>query len=598
MSRALNPQSLFRGLESALAIGALLLMALLPVIDLSQRNIYGRTVFGAAGLVEHLTLWAAFLGAAIATRTDSHLKFAAHSGLPDGVRLIFSYFTSFVSTAVSFGLTVGAVIFIRAEMESPVEIGGVLPVWVINAVLPVAFAIMTWRFVTLAKGTAGRVFALLGVGAALALGFLPAELFQNAVTPGIIVLILAGVLGAPIFVVIGGASLLLFASEGVSIAAIPVETYRIVTSPLVPAIPLFTLTGYMLSHGHAANRLIAVFRSLFASFPGGLVISTTVVCAFFSALTGASGVTILALGGLLLPVLTASGFSNRFSTGLITSTGSIGLLFPPSLAVIMYAVVTKMPIADLFLAGLIPGLIMVAAISLVGVINDPIKAADRPKFSAMEALKSVWVAKWELALPPFIIFAIFSGFSTLIEAAAMMAVYVLFIQIFIHREMNPFRDLPEIGFRSINLTGGIFIILGVALGLNNYFVDASIPYVLREWAEANIDSRIQFLLMLNAALIVVGALMDITSAIIVVVPLIVPIAHFFGIHPLHLAIIFLVNLELGYLTPPVGMNLFLASFRFEKSLTEIYLSTLPFFAILLAVLMLVTFAPFLIIGAN
>lgn len=583
--------------ESSAAILAVLIMAFLPVIDLTQRNIYGRTIIGASGLVEHLTLWVAFLGAAIATRTDGHLKFAAINRV-SGADRVFGVLNTFLSAAVSFGLFVGALVFVQVEMESPSKIAGLVPIWMISAILPVAFALITARFVWLSGSRLAAVAGVIGIALSAALGFAPTEWVDQSALYIIVLLIIGGLLGAPIFVVIGGASLILFHAQAISVAAISIETYRIVTSPLVPAIPLFTLTGYILSQGNASNRLIDLFRALFAWMPGGLVIATTLICAFFSSLTGASGVTILALAPLLLPILMSNGFSEKFSMGLITSTGSIGLLFPPSLAVIMYAVVAKLPVTDLFIAGFIPGVLMVAAVGAIGLINDPVKPSDRPKFDLTRALAGLWRAKWELALPPFVIFAIFTGYATLIEAAAITVVYSLFIQIIIHRELNPFRELGEIAFRSVTLTGGVFIILGVALGLNNYFVDAGVPTLVSDWVSENIDSKVQFLLLLNATLIVVGALMDITSAIIVMVPLILPISQLFGVHPLHLAVIFLVNLELGYLTPPVGMNLFLASYRFEKPLSEIYFSTLLFFAVLLAILALVTFAPFLVIGAR
>jgi tripartite ATP-independent transporter DctM subunit len=391
--------------------------------------------------------------------------------------------------------------------------------------------------------------------------------------------------------------MLLFA-DGIPIAAIPVETYRIVVSPSIPAIPLFTLTGYLLAEGGSSARLVRLFRALFAWMPGGLVVATTLVCAFFSTFTGASGVTILALGGLLLPVLTQNGLSERFSIGLVTSTGSIGLLFPPSLAVILYGIVAQVPINDLYIAGIIPGMLMVLAVSLYGLAQSLRAAVPRPAFDLREARDAVWDAKWELLLPVVALIAIFGGFTTLIESAALTVVYALIMQTLIHREVSPTRDLPPILTKSVTLIGGVFAILGVAMGLTSYLVDAMVTMQAAEWVQQFVESPLVFLLVLNIFLLVVGTVLDGVSAIIVVVPLIVPIAEAFGIAPLHLAVIFLINLELGYLSPPVGMNLFLAGLRFNRPMTEIFRSTLPFFFILLGVVLFVTYVPALTLGAR
>jgi tripartite ATP-independent transporter DctM subunit len=363
-----------------------------------------------------------------------------------------------------------------------------------------------------------------------------------------------------------------------------------VVSPLILAIPLFTLTGYLLAEGRSSKRLLRLFRALFAWLPGGLVIATTLVCAFFSTFTGASGVTILALGGLLLPVLMEDGLPERFAIGLITSTGSIGLLFPPSLAVILYGVIAHVPIGDLYAAALLPGLLMVGIVALYGLTQGLRSKAPRPPFRTAEILGAVWEAKWEILLPVIAVASIFSGFMSLIEAAALTVVYALATLTLIHRDISV-RALPGIIVRSTTIIGGVFAILGVAMGLTNYLVDAMVPMHAAEFVRQFVHSPIVFLLLLNLFLLAVGCLMDIYSAIIVVVPLIQPISQQYGINPLHLGVIFRVNLELGYLHPPVGMNLLLASLRFDKPVMTVFRGTLPFFAALAGLVLLVTYLP-------
>jgi tripartite ATP-independent transporter DctM subunit len=377
-----------------------------------------------------------------------------------------------------------------------------------------------------------------------------------------------------------------------------VETYRIIVSPGIPTIPLFTLTGNLLAEGKASQRLVRLFRALFGWMPGGLAIAATLVCAFFTTFTGASGVTILALGALLLPVLLQGGYPDRFSVGLLTATGSIGLLFPPSLAVILYAVVARVPIPDLFKAGILPGMLMVVAVCAFGILEATRSKAPRRRFELREASRALWGAKWEVLLPVIALAGIFGGLCTLIEAAAITVVYALLVEAAVYRDLRPIRDLPLVFVKCGTLIGGVFIILGVAMGLTNYLVDAEVPAGAAAWVQGHVHSRLVFLLALNGFLVVVGCLMDIFSAIVVVVPLILPISQVFGIHPLHLGMIFLANLELGYLTPPVGMNLFLASYRFEKPLLQVYRHAAPFLAVLLAVVLLITYIPAITLGAG
>ena len=586
-------------LEGIVCAGALLGMVLLPIGDLLFRLVTRTGIPGAIDYTQHLSLWVGFFGAVVAARQGCHLSLAAQPTSTSRATPSRVWAIATVSAAVSLCLAVASWRFLSSELASPLRIGGWLSVPVAASVLPIAFLLIGVHFIVRAGGWIMQASAL---GAALAL--LLAFHFVDAVAPAPIVvalvglLVLGGILGLPIFVMLGGIALVLFYGDGVPAAAIPVETYRLVVSPSIPSIPLFTLEGFILESGNAANRLVRLFRALFGWLPGGIVVAATLVCAFFSAFTGASGVTILALGGLLLPALRASGNTERFSVGLITSTGSIGLLFPPSLAVILYGVVAHVPIPDLFRAGVIPGVLMVAAICVYGVVQSRRSPAATVRFDAHEAKSALWESRFELLLPIVVLIALFGGFATLIEAAAISAFYVIVIEVVVRGDLSAREDLPGVLLRCARLLGGVFAIIGVAMGLTNYLVDAMIPMKLVAWVGAHVESRVVFLLMLNVLLLLVGCVMDIFSAIFVVLPLILPASQLFHVDPLHLGVIFLLNLEIGYLTPPVGMNLFLASYRLEKPIIEVYRSIAPFLAVLVAVLLIITLFPSLVLGAK
>jgi len=585
--------------ENAVGATVLFCMTTLPVLEMALRTLFGIGILGSIAYVQNLSLWVGFVGAMIAAREGKHLSLSTNAvQLNPKIQWIVQSFPVAVTAAVTAGLFWACLDFVRIELDSPERVGGAVPIWIAEAILPAAFATIMVRLISRAQSWHSRFAALFGIAVTLAIATASPETAPTLVWPAIGILIAAAVFGAPIFVVLGGAALILFFADDVPVAAIPVEAYRIVTSPTIPAIPLFTLTGFLLAEGRASERLVRLFRALFGWMPGGMAIVTTLVCAFFATFTGASGVTILALGGLLLPVLLRSGYRDRFSIGLLTSTGSIGLLFPPSLAVILYAVVAWVPIPDMFVAGIVPGLLMVGAVCLLSLREGLRAESSRVPFDRQEALQAISSAKWELLLPVMILTGIFGGLMTLVEAAAVAAVYTLFTEATIHRDLDVRNDLPRVFVMCTTLIGGVFIILGVALGLTNYLVDAQVPMKATAWVKSYIESPLLFLLALNVFLLIVGCLMDIYSAIVVVVPLLTPIATAFGIEPLHLAMIFLVNLELGYMTPPVGMNLFMASIRFERSLPEIYRGTLPFLLVLLLVLILVTYVPSLIIGVG
>ncbi len=585
---------LFRWGENSLAGLTLLLMAGLPVVEIVLRVLFNTGIPASSTYVQNLTLWVGFSGAVLAARDDGHLTFFLGRDLfPQGTHNYCVALIAMVSTTVAASLSWAALDFVRADMQSPVVVAGWLPTWAVEAILPASFAVIALHFATKPETALTRLFAFLGIPVAAGIGlFLPMH-SPEFLWIALFILFLAAVLGTPIFIILGGGTLLLFQVEGTTAAAIPVEAYRLVVSPSIPAIPLFTLAGYILAEGGASRRLVRVFRAWFGWLPGGLAVVVTMLCAFLTTFTGASGVTILAVGGLLLPVLIESGYRKSFSIGLLTSTGSVGLLFPPSLAVILYGVMAHVSILDLFKAGILPGLLLVTAVCVLGIREAWSKTGPRVPFSMGEGMSALWEAKWELITPVLVLGSLFGGYGTLIETAAITAVYTMVVEVFIHRELDIRRDFPAVLIKCLTLIGGVFAILGVAMGLANYLVDAEVPMRAANWFQTHIESKFVFLLALNLFLILVGCVLDIFSAITIVVPLIQPISQVFGIDPLHLGMIFLLNMQLGYLTPPVGLDLFFASYRFRVPLAQVFRYTFPFFLAMLIVLLLVTYVPWL-----
>lgn len=406
----------------------------------------------------------------------------------------------------------------------------------------------------------------------------------------IAILVLGAFLGAPLFVVIGGLAMAFFASQGVDLSTVTVNLYRMTSLSILVAIPLFTFAGYLLAESKSPERLVRLYRAFFSWLPGGMAVVALIACSFFTAFTGASGATIIALGGLLHPILLKEKYPEKFSLGLLTTCGSLGLLFPPSLPLILYALVAKVNVDELFLAGVIPGTILILALSLFCIITGKTRKVDRQPFSWTEARKALKEAFWLIPLPLLVLGGIYGGIFTPFEAAAIAVVYVLFVEMVIYRDINWTKDLPRITAESMTLVGGVLLILGCALGFTDYLIDEQIPMKAVELMRTYIHSQFVFLIVLNIFLLIVGCLMDMFSAI-VVLPLVLPIAKEFGIDPIHLGIIFLVNLEIGYSTPPMGLNLFIASFRFQKKIPELYKASLPFLAVLFAVLILITYVP-------
>jgi C4-dicarboxylate transporter DctM subunit len=409
-------------------------------------------------------------------------------------------------------------------------------------------------------------------------------------TLAVIITVVLLLIGAPIFIVICGLTLYLFFSSQIDTSAIIVEIYRLATTPVLVAIPLFTFTGYLLSESGAPRRLIRLSNAILGWLPGGLSVIALSTCAIFTALTGATGLTIIALGGILLPAMMRARYPEPFSLGLITTSGTLGLLFPPSLPLIIYAVVAKVRIDHLFIAGILPGVLLVGLLSTFSIYISVRSDVPRSRFQFNEVFGALKDAVWELPLPLVVLGGIYSGFFAVSEAAAISVVYVLLVEVVIYRDIK-FRALPGVMRQSMVLVGGILIILGAAMGLTNYLIDAQIPLKMLDFFKAHIHSKIVFLMVLNGFLLAVGCTMGIFSALVVVVPLMGPIAQAYGIHPIHLGIIFLTNLEIGASIPPLGINLFIASMRFEKPVLRLYVASLPFIAILLLALALITYWP-------
>ena len=576
--------------EKILAVAALSIMSLLPVAEMLSRMAKLGGVIGSTIFVQHLTLWVGFLGAGLAASSGRLLSLSANTFLSKKWLPPVAVFTAAVTAAISLSLAWASLQFVLAEREGGMLIALGIPRWVAEGIMPVGFLLIALRSVWHASDSMKlRLVAALGLAAPLVF-FLATKPEGNLVLwGGLLVILAAALLGLPIFATLGGIALLLFWNGGVPVASVPVETYRLVASPVLPSIPLFTFAGYLLVEGGASVRLLRVYSAWLGWMPGGLAITTAVVCAVFT--WAGSGVTILSMGALLLPMLMKARYTEGFSIGLINGSGSLGLLFPPSLPVILYGIYARTAIDRLFIGGFAPGLLMVAMVAAYGVFHGVRHGAERSKFSWGEAKRSLWEAKWELALPFIVLFGLFGGFGTLVEAGAVTVLYAFVVECFILRGFSPLRDFSRVTIECVTVVGGVLMIIGVAVGFTNYLVDAQVPGMLIAWVQANIHSKYVFLLLLNVLLLVKGSFMDVFSAIIVLVPLITPIAAKFGIDPVQLGIIFLANGELGYLTPPVGINLCLSAYRFKMPVTSVYRATLPFYLILLAGVLLITYIP-------
>ncbi len=600
------------GLATALLL-AVIIARLFGVSALRASNDY----------IRHLVLWITFTAAMITPREGRHLSLSIGvERLPEKARQWVQAVTSLVSTLVTTTLTFSSLSFVLLGFDPAARVG-VVPIRIAGLIMPFGFAVMSARFIAhTPRGGGRRWISAIGVPAGLIVGSsalfnilslaFPAAsplgrwlaaagpafasslgpVFSAVHLPLLLILLLCIFLGAPIFVLLGGAASLFFLHSGGALETSANQAYTMLTGDVIPSIPLFTLAGYIISESKAGERLVRLFRAVFGGLPGGLAFMSVLICAFLTTFTGASGVTIIAVGSLLLFILTGNGYKERFGTGLITASGSIGLLFPPSLPVILYGVVSMTNIKQMFVAGILPGIFLILSLTGLGVWRALRDRIPRTRFNGREALPAFALSIGEIALP-FLILALFLlGITTLVETGAVAVFYALVLEVFIHRDLK-IRQLPGVFFKSVVILGGILTILANANALSYYIVDAEIPTQLTHWLRTYIHSPYVFLLLLNVVLLIKGFFMDIFSAITIVVPLIAPLGVLYGITPVHLGIIFLANLELGYLTPPLGLNLFLASYRFNKPLVSIYRDVLPFQLVMLAAVLVITYVPWL-----
>ena len=582
---------------AGLALGGIMLI---PLAEIASRKFLNTAIPGAGAYAANLTLWLGMLGAAIAARDGKLLSLATGEFLPkgrlgDAAHILAAAIGAMISTMFAMGSTV----LVQSDRLVGDQIAEGFPKWIADLALPIGFGLIALRLVWRASPLWwGRAVALLGIAAGLLL-YQQRGLFENqSVMPWFALVLIGGILGAPIFALLGGFALFASLTLGNPPAVLPLMAYQeLTTSTGIAAIPLFTLAGFLLAEGKSSERLLRVFRAWVGWAPGGTAVAAATLCAFFTLFTGGSGVTILVLGGLLLPALVNSGYRERFSIGLLTASGSLGLLFPLSLPLMLYGIVSqKASIEDLFIGGLLPGLLMLGLLAALGVREGIITQAQRNPFRVREAMESLWEAKWELMLPVFVVGSFVGGVATLVESAPIAALYTVIVQRYIHRDLPSWRDVFRVAADCIALVGGVLIILAVAAGLTDYLVYAEVPTALVQWTQSHVESKLMFLLVLNVFLLLVGTLMDIFSAIVVVVPLILPLAEVYGVNPVHLGIIFVANLELGFLHPPLGLNLLLASVRFKKPVLEVTWATLPMLGILAIGVLLITYVPWLTLG--
>jgi len=603
--------------EAWAVVAIVLAMVLLPTAKALLRRLTGAELPGAAVYTQHLTLWVGFIGALLATAAGKHLALSTLEMLPAGrVRNFARGYGDLVSAFVSAVLAYASLVVVLADRTRPDTLAGGLPEWWTEVIVPIGFVVMAFRFARLSpqRGTriAGYVLAALvlpfcagAVADAFGVAGFPvvpdASALFGAHTgwiawPGALLLLAAFLLGTPVFVVMAGFALLLFFLGGTPVASVPAQTFLLVGESSLPAIPLLTAAGYLLAESNASNRLVRAAQSLVGWLPGGLAIMSVFVCAIFTTFTGASGVTILAVGGILFPSLVKAQYPEGFSLGLVTASGSLGLLFFPSIPVLLYAVVAQLSIHDLYIGGFVPGVLMIVLVAGYGMFIGLRSKTPRQPFSFKEARQAVWDAKWDLGLPVLVVVAVVSGFATIVEAAALGAAYAIVVELVIFRDLHPTRDLPRVLEHASTLVGSVIILLGIALGITNYLVDAEVPTLVVNWVQQHIHHQWQFLLVLNLLLLVLGSVLEIYSAILVLAPLVAPLGRAFNVEPVHLGVVFLANLELGFLFPPMGLNLFLSASRFRKPLPVLYREAMPFLIIMSIGVLLITYWPAITTG--
>lgn len=574
---------------------ALSLLMLLPLADIALRKFVPRGVSGAMIFVQQLTLLIGMLGACIAARENRLLSLSTLGTLLEGRwKTAASLFTGACSASIAALLCGAGFQFVWTERSAGKLLAYGIPAWCVQALLPLGFAALALRLAWhSAQFWKLRAAVALLVAAAIATGMHPPLPAEKLVIPALLLLAVATIIGIPVFTTLGGVALILFWGQQIPVASLSVDHYSMVMNPSLATFPLFTMAGYFLAEGGAPRRFLSVFQALFGSMSGGAAIVTALICAFFTSFTGASGVTIVAIGGLLMPVLLAERYSHKTALGLVTGAGSLGVLLPPCLPLILYGIIARIPINKMFLGGILPGFVMVLAASVWGIGQGRKTGVARRPFEWAKARSALWEAKWELAIPLVVFAALFSGLASPVEAAALTAFYAFLVETVVYRDLSFRKDVTRVMTDCGMLVGGVLLILGVAMGLTNFLVDAEVTARAVEWTTRVIHSRWVFLLVLNLFLLVIGCLMDIYSAIMIQVPLLVPIGAAFGIDPVHLGIIFLANLELGYLTPPVGLNVYMSAYRFKKTVPEVWRAVLPIVAVLFAGVLLITYVPWL-----
>lgn len=572
----------FRLPEMLLAGGALLLMLALPLGEMFLRPLLGKGIANAPVFVQHLGLVLAMFGALLAERSGHLTSLGAGLAASPDVRLRT---LAIASAKGGSGLICGMLAqsswtFVLGEMAAAHAIAYAIPGWLFQLAMPAGFALLGYRLASRnTAGWTGRIVASLLVAA----GWFFAAQFGGASLPFLpfaLALLLILLCGAPIFVVLGGLALALFWSEGQPLAAVPLSHYQITVNPSLPALPLFTLAGLIFARTGAAARLGTLFTALFGGGARGTAVAGAVLCSCFTALTGGSGVTILALGGLLLPLLTQAGFPERRGIGLVTSASALGVLLAPSVPLIMYAIIARVPINTMFLAGVLPAFVMIFFLLVVGGFlkrdDAAVDLAARQKMhpDLRAARHAAWAARWEILAPVVAIGSLAGGIATPTESAALTAAYALLTQVVFHRELDR-RGVLRALLGCAEVIGGIMLILGMALGLTNFLIDAGIPDAAIDWVQSVLPNKWAFLIALNVFLLLAGALMEIYAAIVVLVPLLLPVALAYGIDPVHFGIIFLANIEMGFLCPPAGMNLYFSSAMFDKPVRYVAGSVLP-----------------------
>ena len=587
---------LLKGLTQAdiwLAALALALMAVIPLVEILARPMMGKGVENAPVVVQHLGLLMAMAGALAAER------FGHLSSL--GVLVPRFYAVGQLGAAAVCGVLAWASgQLVLSEMTAEQTLAYGVPVWWFQAAMPIGFALLGLKVGARCSQHLG-VKCLCAVAAPL-LGVWLAYSFDGQMLPlwpWLVGLVLMLAFGAPIFVVLGGLALALFWNEGLPLASIALSHYQITVNPSLPALPLFTLAGLILAGTGAAQRLGAVFVALFGGGKIGTVIAATVLCSCFTAFTGGSGVTILALGGLLLPLLQGVGYPERKGISLVTSASALGVLLAPSVPLIMYAIIARVPINTMFLAGLVPAVVMVVCLLIFGgyLRQDVVRSASNTssKFSMSALREAAWQAKWELLAPVVAIGSLASGLATPTESAALTAIYAVLTQAFAHRELDV-KKLVDCLSQCTQIIGGVMLILGMALGLTNYLVDAGIPDLATDWVQGVTQNKWLFLLALNVFLFAAGALMEIYAAIVVLVPLLLPLAISYGIDPVHFGIIFLANMEMGFLCPPAGMNIYFASAVFKQPIRTVAVSVAPALLAIFVGTLFISWLPLLATG--